>query len=61
MLSIGQAIFQGSYFIIFFAMAAEIAGAFDLGVTPRINWGLFAVVLFLNLGKLIYWIKKGRF
>lgn len=60
MLSKGQAIIQGTYFLLFLAMSMELAGSFDLGTTPRINWTLYAVLGFLNLGKIIYWFKKGR-
>lgn len=61
MLTKGQAIFQLSYLILFLLMSAGIAGSFDLGVTPNINWPLYAAVSFLTIGKLIYWYKKGRF
>ena len=60
MLSKGQAIIQGTYFILFFIMSAGIAGSFDLGVTPDINWPLFAAVCVLVAGKIIYWIKNGK-
>ena len=60
MLSKGQAIFQLSYLILFLLMSAGIAGSFDLGVTPNINWPLYAVVTVLTIGKLVYLHKKGR-
>ena len=58
MLSKGQAIVQGTYFLLFLAMSIKLAGSFDLGVTPNINWPLFAVVSFLTVGKIVYWILK---
>ena len=54
-------IFQRSYLLLFMIMSLGIAGNIDLGVkTPTINLIVYGFVLFFTVGKIIYWIIKGK-
>lgn len=54
-------IFQISYLLLFIIMSFGVAGNIDSGVkTPTINSIFYGFVLFLTVGKITYWIIKGK-